>query len=116
MTAAATALLGERDFSAFRAAQCQSTTPMRHMFRIAVERSPGRVVLRFRANAFLYHMVRNLVGVLTAIGRGEAGPSWAAQLLAGRDRRAGAATAPPQGLCLTTVAYAAEFGLPNIAA
>jgi len=112
MTAAAAALLGERDFSAFRAAQCQSTTPMRRMLRIGVSRSGSRIELCFRANAFVYHMVRNLVGVMVAIGRGEAAPEWARSLLAGRDRSAGAATAPPQGLCLATVAYPAEFGLP----
>jgi tRNA pseudouridine38-40 synthase len=113
MTAAASALLGELDFSAFRAAHCQSTTPMRKMHSIGISRSHEYLVLRFRANAFLYHMVRNLVGALVAIGRGEAEPGWARQLLEGRDRTAGAMTAPPQGLKLETVAYAREFELPG---
>jgi tRNA pseudouridine38-40 synthase len=113
MTAAASALLGERDFSAFRAAHCQSSTPMRNMLRISVEQTAARIVLRFRANAFLYHMVRNLVGTLVAIGRGEAGPEWAAKLLSGRDRKAAAMTAPAQGLCLVAVAYPEGFGIPR---
>jgi tRNA pseudouridine38-40 synthase len=113
MSAAASAWLGERDFSSFRAAHCQSTTPMRQMLRIAIARSDDRIELRFRANAFLYHMVRNLVGSLVAIGRGEAKTSWARELIAARDRRAGAATAPPQGLTLAAVAYREEFGLPS---
>jgi tRNA pseudouridine38-40 synthase len=112
MTAAASALLGERDFSAFRAASCQSATPMRNMLRIGVERRPERVVLRFRANAFVYHMVRNLVGTLVAIGRGEAEAAWCRRLLEGRDRTAAAMTAPPQGLSLETVAYSEAFRLP----
>jgi len=113
MTAAASAWLGERDFSAFRAAHCQSTTPMRRMLRIQVSEAPSRIEMRFRANAFLYHMVRNLVGALVAIGRGDAPVGWARELIAGRDRRKGAATAPAQGLALSSIAYAKEFGLPG---
>jgi len=112
MTAAATAWLGERDFSAFRAANCQSTTPMRRMIRIALARHDGLIELSFRANAFLYHMVRNLVGALVCIGRGEAEPELGRLLVAGRDRTRGPATAPAHGLTLAAVAYPDEFGLP----
>jgi tRNA pseudouridine38-40 synthase len=112
MSAAASAWLGERDFSAFRAAHCQSTTPMRNMLRIGIERQENRIELRFRANAFLYHMVRNLVGTLVAVGRHEAPANWGRSLLAGRDRAAAAMTAPAQGLTLEAVAYPPRFGLP----
>jgi tRNA pseudouridine38-40 synthase len=95
MTAAASAWLGERDFSSFRAAHCQSTTPMRCMLKIAVARAPDRVEFRFRANAFLYHMVRNLVGALVAVGRGEMPPAYGRALIDARDRRQAAVTAPP---------------------
>lgn len=112
MSAAASAWLGERDFSAFRAAHCQSTTPMRRMLRIGIARQADRVELRFRANAFLYHMVRNLVGTLVAVGRHEAPPDWGRRLLAGRDRSLAAMTAPAHGLTLEGVAYPERFGLP----
>jgi tRNA pseudouridine38-40 synthase len=113
MTAAASAWLGERDFSAFRAAQCQSTTPMRRMLRIAIAKAADRIELRFRANAFLYHMVRNLVGALAAVGRGEKSAAWGRELIMSRNRSEGAATAPAQGLALAAVAYPAEFALPS---
>jgi tRNA pseudouridine38-40 synthase len=113
MTAAASAWLGEHDFSAFRAAHCQSATPMRRMQMISIARAEGCIELRFRANAFLYHMVRNLVGALVAVGRGEAEPEWGRALLAGRDRTLGSITAPARGLCLINVAYPARFGLPD---
>lgn len=112
MSAAASAWLGERDFSAFRAAHCQSTTPMRRMISIGIARQANRVELRFRANAFLYHMVRNLVGTLVAVGRHEAPADWGRRLLAGRDRSLAAMTAPAHGLTLEAVAYPERFGLP----
>jgi tRNA pseudouridine38-40 synthase len=111
MTAAASGWLGERDFSAFRAAHCQSTTPMRRMLRIAIAQTPEWIELRFRANAFLYHMVRNLVGALVAIGRGDEPVAWGRELVASRDRTRGAATAPAQGLSLVGVAYPESFGV-----
>jgi tRNA pseudouridine38-40 synthase len=114
MTAAASAWLGERDFSAFRAAHCQSTTPMRNLQCIAIARQANRIELRFRANAFLYHMVRNLVGTLVEIGRGKSPADWGRRLLAGRDRAAAAMTAPAQGLTLEAVAYPERFGLPPV--
>ena len=113
MTAAATALLGERDFSAFRATGCQSRTPMRRLVSIGVHRADGLLQLDFTANAFLQHMVRNLVGVLAAIGRGEAESSWAGEVLASRDRAEGGVTAPPQGLTLVGVTYPDRYDLPE---
>lgn len=112
MSAAAAGWLGERDFSAFRAAHCQSQSPMRRMLRIRIERRDSRIDLRFRANAFLYHMVRNLVGALVEIGRGRADLDWGRRLLAQGDRSLGAETAPAQGLVLTSVGYPSDFELP----
>lgn len=112
IAAAATLCLGERDFSAFRAANCQSNTPMRDMMRISVTREGPLVVIEFTANAFLYHMVRNLVGALVEIGRGRASPVWMAELLETRDRTKAAATAPPCGLSLVEVRYDERYALP----
>ena len=112
MTAAASSLLGERDFSAFRAAGCQSRTPMRRLTTVALNRGDGLLHLEFEANAFLQHMVRNLVGVLVEVGQGAAPSGWAAEVLAARDRTKGGVTAPPQGLTLVGVRYPARFGLP----
>jgi len=112
MTAAASYWLGEHDFSALRAANCQSRTPMRRFMGFRISRPPGRFELEFRANAFLYHMVRNMVGVLVEIGRGRADATWARELLLGRDRRLAGPTAPPQGLTLVAVAYPAALDLP----
>jgi tRNA pseudouridine38-40 synthase len=113
MTAAASAWLGERDFSSFRAAHCQSTTPMRRMLKITVAGASDRVELTFRANAFLYHMVRNLVGALVAVGRGELPQAYGRELIEACDRRQGRVTAPPQGLVLSAVGYSDEFDLPK---
>lgn len=117
MTAAAIHWLGEHDFSAFRGAGCQAKSPMRRMLAVAIAkrlRAEGALLtFEFTANAFLLHMVRNLVGTLVAIGSGEQPPREAAAILERRDRRAAGVTAPPQGLALVEVQYAAEFGLPR---
>jgi tRNA pseudouridine38-40 synthase len=112
MNRAAAHWLGEHDFSAFRAAGCQSRTPMRRLMSVAIYRVAAEVNFEFTANAFLQHMVRNFVGVLTAIGRGEAPPEWAAEVLAGRDRTRGGVAAPPHGLSLVEVTYPDRYGLP----
>lgn len=112
MHRAAQAMLGERDFSAFRAAQCQANTPMREMQEIVVSRRADEVVIEVQANAFLHHMVRNIVGSLIPIGRGERPETWIAELLEGRERRVAGITAPPQGLTFLGPRYPAEFGLP----
>ena len=112
MHGAAQCLVGEHDFSAFRAAECQSRTPVRRLDRIAVERSGDRVVLEVTANAFLHHMVRNIAGTLIAVGRGDRPAAWVAEALASRDRRTSGITAPPGGLYFLRIAYPLESGLP----
>lgn len=114
MTAAAVYWLGEQDFSAFRAAQCQSRTPQRFLSKVEIRRKASRIDIEFTANAFLYHMVRNLVGSLAAIGRGAAEPAWAGRLLAGRDRKRAAPTAPACGLTLVEIGYPADCLPANI--
>jgi tRNA pseudouridine38-40 synthase len=116
MHAAAQVLVGEHDFSAFRAAECQSPTPVRSLAAISVQRlDERRVEIEVSANAFLHHMVRNLAGSLLAVGRGERPPEWIGELLVGRDRRLAGVTAPPQGLYLAGVRYPAAYGLPESA-
>lgn len=112
MHAAAQALLGEHDFSAFRAAECQAKSPVRRMERIHVERQGDFVVIEATANAFLHHMMRNIAGMLIAIGRGDAPVEFAREVLAGRDRTRNAATAAAAGLYLLAVRYPAAFALP----
>ena len=113
MHTAAQSLLGEHDFSAFRAAECQAKSPVRRMERIGVERLGELVVLEATANAFLHHMMRNIAGLLIAIGRGDNPVEFAGEVLAGRDRTRNAATAPAAGLYLLSVRYPAAFALPS---
>lgn len=105
-------LLGEQDFSAFRDSQCQSRTPMRRMLRLEVCRQGDFVWLDICANAFLHHMVRNILGTLAEVGLGKQPEAWVASVLAGRDRRAGGMNAPPEGLYFIGPEYPAVFGLP----
>lgn len=113
MQEASKALIGEHDFSAFRAAECQAHSPVRRLYAIAVERCGDWITIDVTANAFLHHMVRNIVGMLIAIGRGDAGPEWAREVLESRDRTRNAATAPADGLYFWKVRYPAAFGLPG---
>jgi len=113
MHRAAQALLGEHDFSAFRAVQCQARHAVRTMQQISVQREGEEIVVDVRANAFLHHMVRNIVGSLLVIGRGDSPESWIGELLRGRDRSVAGATAPPQGLCFLGPLYPAQWGLPS---
>ena len=113
MHAAGQLLLGENDFSSFRAAGCQSKTPWRNVTELNVVRDGEHVIVEIEANAFLHHMVRNIVGVLIAIGSGEQPVDWAGEVLAKRDRTQAGITAAPQGLCLLQVRYPAEFILPE---
>ena len=112
MQEAARALIGVHDFSAFRAAECQAKSPVRRMERLTVERHGDWVVIEATANAFLHHMVRNIAGVLITVGRADAPSSWAAEVLAGRDRTRAAATAPADGLYFAAVRYPGVFALP----
>jgi tRNA pseudouridine38-40 synthase len=106
-------LEGEHDFSAFRDAQCQAKSPIRNLMEARVERVRGLVVFTFRANAFLHHMVRNIVGSLVYVGAGKRTAVWFAEVLASRDRRLAAPTFMPDGLYLSGVEYDPAFGLPG---
>ncbi|MEW6353314.1 MAG: tRNA pseudouridine(38-40) synthase TruA [Pseudomonadota bacterium] len=113
MSAAAAYLLGEHDFSSYRALACQAKSPVRTVHRLDVTRHGELVVIDIAANAFLHHMVRNIAGVLMSIGSGEHEPVWAREVLEARDRTLGGVTAPPQGLTLMAVEYPEAFGLPQ---
>jgi tRNA pseudouridine38-40 synthase len=112
MHSEAQCLLGEQDFSAFRAASCQSSSAMRNVYSLNVRKRGELVVIDIRANAFLHHMVRNIAGSLMAVGTGRQAPGWLARVMRGRDRTLAADTAPAEGLYLLRVEYPAEFPLP----
>lgn len=112
MHCAAQALIGENDFSAFRTAQCQANSPMREVREIAVARCGEEVAIEIEANAFLHHMVRNIVGSLLPIGRGERPVEWLGELLRGRDRSVAGPTAPASGLAFLAPRYPAQWQLP----
>jgi len=111
----AQALVGEHDFSSFRAAGCQSRTPVRFLEKIAVSRKQNFVIIDVQANAFLHHMVRNIAGVLMAVGAGEKPVEWVSEVLEARDRKVAGVTAPPYGLYLVDVGYPEECGIPPAA-
>lgn len=113
MHEAAQGLLGEQDFTSFRAAGCQSKTPYRHVMHANVYQQGAFVILDLQANAFLQHMVRNIVGSLLEVGRGRQHPRWIGDLLAQHDRTLAAVTAPPNGLYLVEVGYPERFQLPQ---
>ena len=108
-------LLGEQDFSAFRGSGCQSNSPCRNVHSAKVFRRGNLVIFEITANAFLLHMVRNIVGSLIEVGTARQKPLWIQQLLAQGDRCKSAATAAPDGLYLVAVDYPAKFGLPMLA-
>jgi tRNA pseudouridine38-40 synthase len=108
-------LVGEHDFSAFRAAECQARQPVRRLLELTVRRQSDSVILEVEANAFLHHMVRNIAGVLLAIGAGEQPVGWARDVLKGGDRTQAGVTAPAEGLYLMAVRYPEHFGLPEAA-
>jgi tRNA pseudouridine38-40 synthase len=113
MQIAADHLIGDHDFSSFRAQGCQSKSPQRMMHFIRVTRVGSQVEVDIAANAFLHHMVRNIAGVLMAIGCGQREPDWAEAVLMARDRNCGGVTAPPDGLYLAGVYYPEEYGIPR---
>jgi tRNA pseudouridine38-40 synthase len=114
MHKAAQLLVGEHDFSSFRASVCQSKTPVRIIEQISVERDGDHISVCCRANAFLHHMVRNIVGSLLTVGQGDEELDWIGEILARCDRREGGMTAPARGLNLIRVEYPAEFNLPSV--
>lgn len=113
MQAAARLLVGEHDFSAFRSSECQAKTPVRRLHSLEVVRDGDRVEFLLRANAFLHHMVRNIVGTLVYVGKGKHPPEWVLDVLRSRDRSKAAPTFGPQGLYLERVEYGAAWGLPQ---
>lgn len=105
-------LLGEHDFSAYRASECQAKTPVKTVHELTITRSGNWIYLDVRANGFLHHMVRNIAGVLMRVGAGEQPPEWPRQVLESRRRELGGITAPPNGLYLTGVGYPRHFDIP----
>jgi len=114
MREAASALVGEHDFSSFRAVSCQAKSPIRCIHYLDVLERDGLITLHVGANGFLHHMVRNIAGVLIAIGRQEASVDWTRELLDLRDRTLGGVTAPPQGLYFVRADYPERFTLPQV--
>jgi tRNA pseudouridine38-40 synthase len=112
MQAAARLLVGEHDFTAFRSAECQAKTPVRMLERADVTRVGNFIRFDFRANAFLHHMVRNIVGSLVCVGCGRQDVAWMADILAAKDRALAAPTFAPDGLYLSAVDYDAAWNLP----
>lgn len=116
MAAAAAFLVGRHDFSSFRSAECQAASPLRDLSELRVARRGNWIGVRARANAFLHHMVRNLVGTLVDVGLGRHPPAWAGEVLAARTRAAAAPTFAAAGLYLARVEYDRTFDLPAPAA
>jgi tRNA pseudouridine38-40 synthase len=112
MREAATLLVGEHDFSAFRSAECQAKTPVRKMYSVEVLQEGQHIHFVVRANAFLHHMVRNIVGTLVYVGKGKHPPQWVEEVLRSKDRTKAAPTFGPEGLYLEKIEYEAKWGLP----
>ena len=112
MKEAAKCLIGEHEFTSFRSSECQSKTPVKTIYAIDIISDEPWLYFRIRGNAFLHHMVRNLVGSFLQIGRGRQKPEWMAELLAAKDRHYAAPTFMPDGLYLTKIAYPEEFDIP----
>lgn len=115
MQYAAKGLIGQHDFSSFRAAECQARSPVKQLERLAIERRGNIVLLDFGADAFLHHMVRNIVGALVYVGAGRQPAEWIGTLLRARNRTLAAPTFDAAGLYLTGVDYPPECALPTIA-
>lgn len=113
MRAAAQYLLGEHDFSAFRASACQAKSPVKTLSQLDIQEQGEFIRLDLTANAFLHHMVRNIVGCLVYVGKGKHPPQWLQQVLDNRDRSQAAPTFAPDGLYLRKVTYAVKWGLPQ---
>jgi tRNA pseudouridine38-40 synthase len=106
-------LVGEHDFSAFRSSECQARTPVRTLHEIQIEAAGQRIDFLLRADAFLHHMVRNIVGTLIYVGKGKHPPRWVGEVLQSRDRSKAAPTFPPQGLYLEKIQYDDRWALPR---
>lgn len=112
MQAASHYLIGEFDFSSFRAAECESKSPMRNVTKLTVDRLDDYIIIDIEANAFLHHMVRNIAGALMRIGAGYKEPEWIREVLLAKDRRQAAETAPASGLYLIKVSYPEIYKIP----
>lgn len=113
MRAAAQYLLGAHDFTAFRAAECQAKSPVKHLRQLDIRREGELIVFELAANAFLHHMVRNLVGSLVYVGKGKHPPEWTQEVLESRSRALAAPTFAPDGLYFCSAEYATMWGLPG---
>lgn len=107
-------LVGKHDFTSFRATQCQAKSPIRQIHYLHIIRRGDLIVIEVQANAFLHHMVRNMVGVLMAVGVGDKPASWVGEVLAAKNRSAGGVTSRPFGLYLVSVDFPSEFDLPKL--
>jgi tRNA pseudouridine38-40 synthase len=112
MREAAAMLVGEHDFSAFRSAECQAKSPLRTIHDLEVTRQSQTINFVVRANAFLHHMVRNIVGTLVYVGKGKHPPQWVQEVMHSKDRAKAAPTFGPEGLYLEKIEYDAKWGLP----
>ena len=113
MRVAAQRLIGEHDFSSFRAAECQADSPIKRLACLQIDETGPFLSFTLQADAFLHHMVRNVIGALVVVGSGRQRPEWVGELLDARDRRLGAPTFSPAGLYLVDVEYDAHFGIPS---
>ena len=113
MSAAASHLIGEHDFTSFRAAQCEAHSPVRTVQELTVTRYGDFIMIEIQANAFLHHMVRNIAGVLMQIGSGFKDPQWVLDVLHAKDRRSAAETASARGLYLSQVVYPEQYAFPQ---
>ena len=113
MQQAAQALLGEHDFTSFRASQCQAHSPVKNLMRADISRRGAYWRFEFEASAFLHHMIRNIMGCLIAIGTGQRPPGWMAEVIEARSRDAAAPTFSPDGLYFLGPTYDPAFGLPD---
>ena len=113
MKKAAQYLLGEHDFTSFRSSECQSKTPIKTLYSIDIHSHAPWIYFVIRGNAFLHHMVRNLVGSFLMVGTQKESPEWMGEILEARDRSQAAPTFSPAGLYLAQIAYPAEFAIPR---
>lgn len=114
MERAGQCLIGENDFTSFCSLQCQPSSPWRNLYHLLITRHSQYITVDIKANSFVYHMVRNIVGSLIEVGCGKRSESWIAELLTKRDRTLAAATAPAKGLYLVAIDYPSQFILPSL--
>lgn len=115
MRQAAQYLLGEHDFSAFRSSECQAKSPIKNLAQLDIQQQGDAIIFNLTANAFLHHMVRNIMGCLVYVGKGKHPPAWLGEVLASRNRSFAAPTFAPDGLYLRWIKYEAKWGLPQLA-